>query len=233
MSRLENLLEQTSFLVKKQQEAKALCAESFGKLLKSIEDKIAEAGETSEDSADLNKIYDLIAGQAQQLLDETQEDITYLQGQETALRDISRIKDATKAQELLNAIIDPEEELLETEEFKAGIIEEVKLSQESFEAVANDIMQALEEGELSDVLAQLETMAENAGDLDIDLSGLDDEDEEEEEDGCCGSGGCSTGGSCGNCKVGGCSTGDGKIDIFSTLSKYEQELARDSKKKND
>lgn len=235
MSRLETLLEQTEYLLKKQKQAKDYCNRAFADLLALIEQKIAQGSRESKQLAGLERVHDMLSGQAQKLMDDTQGDIEYLQEQAQQLRSISKMEDSIRAQAILNELIDPEEELLDTVEFIAGIDEEQALAQESLTFTINDIKDALQEGDFATIEAMLSSMATN-DDLNIDFS-EDDEHEEDgccdddaEEDGCCGSGACSEGG-CGSCDVGGCGSRDNNgVDIFSQLGSYDRDLAKDEAK---
>lgn len=240
MSRVENLIEQTAFLLEQQKEAKQDCNQIFTELLAFVEEKINESEAETEQAADLEKIHDMISGQAQKLADETDEDIQFLQEQLGALKDVARIQDPVKAHELLNLIIEEDEEILEFDEFKESVIQEATLSRQSLSDMVDDIKGALEEGGTHEVALLLESMSEQDGhDFDDeDLDGeegedmdYDDADDHEESDGCCSSSsskstGCGPKG-CGDCS-GGCSTGG--LDLFTFVSKYEQDLAQDIEK---
>ena len=231
MSRLEMLLEQTEYLLNKQLLAKEHCSGAFADLLALMEEKIAQGLKGGQKVESLERVHDMLSGQAQKLMDDTQEDVEFLQEQIKALRGIRKMENAAKAQEALNHLIDPSEEIIETEEFIAGIDEEMAMSQEGFGFVISDIKDALLEGDIATVEAMLTTMATN-DDLSIDLGDEEDEDDEE-EDGCCGSGGCSTGG-CGSCPTGcGDSEDEDGVDIFGQVSKYDRDLAKDAKNDSD
>lgn len=236
MSRVEILIEQTAFLLDRQKEAKQDCTQIFTQLLGFIEEKINDSEAETEQAADLEKIHDMVSGQAQKLADETEEDIQFLQEQLGALKDVARIQDPVKANELLNLIIDEDEEILETDEFKESILQESAMSRQSLSDMVDDVKNALEEGGAREVALLFESMMEDAGHSEDDEdSDEEDEDHEDSDDhdesGCCSttteSTGCSSGG-CGDCS-GGCSSTSG-LDLFSYVSKYEQELAQDIEK---
>lgn len=215
--RLQTLIEQTQFLLARQQEAKIVCEKEFTGLLERIDKKLK--GSDAEQSKRLQRVHEVLSGQAEQLMQDSEGDIDFLRDQVKALTEISRMSDQAKAKELLATMIDPSEEIMPTPEFKQAIVEELAASQDSFNAVIEDIAAALEEGDITNVEVMLEQMA-NAAAEESD----DDEDEDEEENGCCASDGC------GSCETGCGAPQDGKgVDIFDSLSAYDRELAKDKK----
>ncbi len=222
--RLQTLIEQTQFLLIRQQEAKETCSKAFTDLLERIDKKIKSCD--AAQSQRLQRVHEVLSGQAEQLIQDSEGDIDFLRDQVKALTEISKMSDQAKAKELLATMIDPSEEVMPTPEFKQAIIEELAASQDGFNAVLEDIAAALEEGDITNVEVMLEQMANAAAEEGDDD---DDEDEDEEEDGCCGSGGCAPGG-CGSCATGCGAPIDGKgTDIFGSLSAYDRELAKDKK----
>lgn len=216
--RLQTLIEQTQFLLARQEEAKNACTGAFTNLLTLIDKKVK--GAPADQAERLQRVHELLSGQAEQLMQDTQGDIEFLREQLQALAEISRMADQTKAKELLATLIDPSEEIMPTPEFKQAVMEELAASQEGFNAVLEDITSALEEGDLRNVEVMLEQMAAMAAE---DAENDEDEDDED-EDGCCGSSSCAPGG-CGSCETG-CSSSQG-TDIFGSFSAYDRELAKD------
>lgn len=224
--RLQALIEQTQFLMTSQAEAKEVCVASFKALIAQIDKKIkASRGEQAQR---LQRVCDMLAGQAEELVQETDGDIDFLRGQLKALTEITKVSDQAKAKAMLDMVIDPSEEVGSTVDFKKGVMEELSLAQEGFNAVLEDVSAALEEGDIASVEMMLEQMAASSAEDEDD----DESDEESEEDGCCGSGGCSTGGGCGDCKTG-CGESKDGVNIFESLHSYDRELARDKKKGSD
>jgi hypothetical protein len=217
--RLQALIEQTQFLLDRQSEAKDTCGKAFQSLLNLIEKKLK--GCDAAQSKRLDRVHELLAGQAEQLMEETEGDIDFLKTQLESLNKIAKVADAKKANEMLGMLIDPSEEVLPTEEFKQGVMEELMASQEGFNVVIEDMTAALEEGDIANVEVMLEQLASS-----VDEDDEDDEDDCDEDEEGCGSG-CSSGG-CGDCK-GGCGTEDKGVDLFSSLSAYDRELAKDKK----
>lgn len=217
MSRLETLIEQTTFLLEKQEEVKHECEQLFRDFLSFLQEKINDFNSESEQSQGLEKVYDMVSGHAQKITDEAQEDIDFLQEQLDALHEIAQIEDAARSKELLNALIDDSEELPDTEEFKENVLLESVDAKRSLLAMLDDVKDALREGDIKEVELLLEAMLQ-------DQEGTEDEYHDEEcqdED----SDGCSSGG-CGTCSTG-CGPSDEGSDVFSFMSQYDRDLAED------
>ena len=224
-TRLQTLIEQTQFLLTSQIEAKNSCLASFNSLLQQIDKKLKSSNPAQVKR--LNHVHELLSGQAEQLVQDSEGDIDFLKAQIKALTDISKITDAKKAKELLDALLDPSEEVLPVAEFKRAVMDELNASQESFNIVIQDMASALEEGDLANVEAMLEQMVMAAAEEDDE----DDEDEDEcDSDDGCGSA-CSSGG-CGSCETGCGASNDSGTDIYASLSAYDRELAKDKKIEN-
>lgn len=217
--RLQALIEQTQFLLARQEEAKETCSTAFSGLLDRIDKKLKASA--ADEAQRLQRVHEILSGQAQQLMQDTEGDIDFLRDQLKALTDITKIQDQARAKELLGMLIDPSEEIMPTADFKQSVMEELAASQEGFNAVIEDLSAALEEGDIKNIEVMLEQMAASAAE-----DAEDDEDEEEEEDGCCGSSSCAPGG-CGSCEVGCGSSSKEGVDIFGSLSAYDRELAKD------
>ncbi|QQR48795.1 hypothetical protein IPF37_04510 [bacterium] len=238
MSRLKKLIEQTTFLMEKQEEAKNECAAIFNDVLSFVEQKINNLPQESEEAEVLGKVYDVLSGQAQKLADETTDDIAFLAEQLKALQHVNDVKDPVKAQELLNMLIDEDEEISDTDVFKEGVTQEAQESKNSLQMMVQDVKDALEEGNFEDVQLLLEALLEE------EENEFDDEEEDEEEEfeddhlakvmmKMAGhedtEDGCSSGG-CGSCSTGCGPRSEKDFDIFSFVSKYDRELELDVKK---
>lgn len=231
---IKTLLEQTEFLLSKQQEAQADCKTIFNDLLSSARVKLEQAKkENSQDAEHLEQVIDLIAEQAERFDDEAQTDIDFLGEQRDALQQIRAENNPAKAQELLSMLIDEDETIKDTQVFMKEVTDEAHTSRESLLAMVNDIKDAIQEGNAQDIALYLESvLVDEEGDLDEDEEDADIEWEsidEDEEGGCgddcqCGLGSnkkCSCGkragsaqhaqeedeSECGGCN--GCGTGDG------------------------
>ncbi len=222
MSKLEKVIEQTTFLLEKQRQAHQECQTVFEDLLAYVAKKI-EAAHDEEEVETLENIHDILAGQAEQLTEDASGDISFLTEHLVALKKIRDIKDAEKATLLLNSLIDEQEEILETTDFKDEITRESEVAKDQLLAMVADLKDALEEGNSKEVELYLESLFQGE-----DEDGFEDEDEDaehdEDEEGGCGScsGGCETGGGCGSGKC--CSSDDEEgDDIFSFLNKKDDQ----------
>ena len=231
MSKIEKLLDQTSFLLDKQKEVKHETHRIFSELVAFVNQHRQRSAAGSETGQILDKIHDLLAGHAQRLAEEAQEDIQLLQENLEALLQIKEISNPEKADELLATLVDDEEELPDTQSFKRDVNEELALSKNSLLAMVEDVKEAIKEGEAEEIALLLEAMvAEHEEEKSHHDDDEDDDFEDEEEEGGCGS--CSSGG-CKSCTMGshgGGSHGGKDIDLASFLSPYEIELARDLEK---
>jgi hypothetical protein len=221
VSKLEKVIEQTTFLLEKQRQAHQECQTVFEDLLAYVTKKI-DAAHDEEEVETLENIHDILAGQAEQLTEDAGGDISFLTEHIKALKKIREVKDAAKATELLNALIDEQEEILETTDFKDEITRESEVAKDQLLAMVADLKDALEEGNSKEVELYLESLFQGEEDADGCEDDEDGEHDEDEEDGCgsC-SGGCETGGGCGTGKC--CSSDDDEEgdDIFSFLNKKD------------
>ncbi len=247
MSRLQTIIEQTSFLLDSQKEALAECGSMFDDLLKAVKARIAEHPMGSADAEALERVAQLIEAQSARINEDATIDIEFLTEQLDALTKVSALGNPAQARELLAMIIDEDAEVTDTDIFKEEVAAESESSKQSLVAMINDIKDAINEGSAEEVAEYLESILaiQDDGDLDEDEENCcddeecEDEDcgtEDEEADGCCSTGGgCGSdtedgeagGGSCGGCN--GCGSGKGcgsseGADIFGNLKDYEESL---------
>ncbi len=227
LKKLETLLEQTSFLLEKQKEAKTECAAIFADFL-SVIDKKVQACKDAEDSRSLEKIHTMISEQAKRFEEETQEDIDFLAEQLKMLAQVEKISDEAKAKEIMNMIVDEDEEILETEEFKRGVLEEGSVSKQNLLSMVEDIKEALNEGSIKEVELLLESFAFDQDELDEELD--DEEDacdcgvcDDDDFESCCSSKGHS------GCH--GCDKSCGGVDLFAEFNDYAERVEDKKKSK--
>lgn len=251
MSRIQTLIDQTSFLLDCQKEALAECNRVFEDLLAVVNARAAKTTNGTQDAETISRIAGLIRTQADGLMEEATVDIEFLTEQLETLKKIAVVENPAQAKELLNMIFDENEELKDTATFKQEVLDEASSSKQSLLAMVNDLKDAVNEGSIEEVAAYLESVVGEDADEDLE----DDEDEEEgccdgddddccddDEDACCddeesscgANGGCACEavgaekGSCGGCsgcgssKEGGCGTSS--VDLFGSLKDYEQSL---------
>lgn len=236
MTKVDNLIEQTVFLLEKQKEANRDCAQIFAGLLVVVDQKLAQSKGSADDVASLEKIRNLIAGQSEKIAEEAQLDIDFLNEQLHALKKIKEVKDPAKARELTDMLIDSSEEIKDTAAFKKEVTDESAISKENLMSMINDIKDAIKEGNMQDVAMYLESVLdisdedaccddEECEDDDCD-DDFDDSDDNDDHDGeelevctcglgeggfctCKKTGSKKSGGGCGGCKGGGCGSGCG------------------------
>jgi len=217
VSRLNQVHDQTAFLLEMQKAAKQECSELFDDLLTFIDGQLKKMSSDSDEAHSLEKTYDMISGQAQKLVEETDDDIAFLQEQLKAFVELKGRDNDEEAHDLLESLIGKDQELLETEDFKKQIAEETLLAKRNLIGMVEDVQSALAEGSFKDVELLLESMLEEAKNEE------EEEQAETEGEGCC-SGSCPPGG-CNNCAEG-CGPGDMK-NLFSMVSEYNRDLEED------
>ena len=194
MNKLVQAIEQTEFLLQKQEESQAFCMEHFNDLLTTIAktEKTLESEGDAQNLAKLGEIEEYLSSYSSNYAEEIEEDIAFLASQLDALKNISAEKNETKKNELLDLMLDGRE-LPDTTQFKKEIEDDVESSKEEFLAATSDFKYAIEEGNFDELLAYLQELAseESVEVEDEDLE--DDEEDEDEEDegssfdlfGCC------------------------------------------------
>lgn len=233
MTRLENLIAQTAYLMERQKQANTDCAALFADVLAVTTEKIATVKNDPEELDALKHIHELISTQAKQLTIEASSDVEFLEEQLEGLKKIQEVKDPKAAAEMLAMVIDADEEIKEFETFKEEVDQEANASRLSLMTMINDIKNAISEGSGKDVAMYLESVMDlNDDSMDEDDEFDDiDEDEDELRDCTCGKnpgGKClcaTTDDGCGSCS--GCGTEEGgcgtdSVDLFGSLKDYEK-----------
>ena len=122
-NKLNILIEQTSFLLEKQQGLLGQINDTFKSLISIIDEKLnsidKEDGE--QKFQDLRDINSNILGHKKRIIDEISDDIKFLKEQLSAVEKIKSIEDNDKAEELLNMIVDKDEKLQEMGKFKEEV----------------------------------------------------------------------------------------------------------------
>lgn len=240
MSRLQTIIEQTSFLLESQKEALAECGSMFEDLLKAVKARIAEYPMGSADGAALERVAQLIEAQSARLNEDATIDIEFLTEQVDALNKIALLNNPAQAQELLNMIVDENAEVVDTETFKQEVQAESETSKQSLMLMVSDIKDAVNEGSAEEVAEYLESILAMDDEEGLDENCCDDEECEDEDCGMDEEGGCGSEGGCGCSSEGeeadgcggcnGCGS-DGKgcgsassTDLFGDLKDYEESL---------
>ncbi len=242
MSRLQTIIEQTSFLLESQKEALAECGSMFEDLLKAVNARIAEYPIGSADGAALERVAQLVEAQSARINEDANLDIEFLTEQLDALSKISTLDNPVQAQELLAMIIDENAEVVDTETFKQEVQAESETSKQSLILMISDIKDAVNEGSAEEVAEYLESILAIEEEDGMDNENCcDDEEcdddacgEDEDEEGCGSEDGCGCealdgeAGSCGGCNGcgsgKGCGSSEGSTDLFGSLKDYEESL---------
>lgn len=229
MTRLTKLIEQTIYLISKQQESQKETAAIFDDILSFVEKNAATKPELQKER--LLDVYELLSKRAESLNHYAQEDIDFLQDQLKALNAITQVKDPKAAAEMLETLIDEDEEVPEVDAFKEDIDSELEQSKIVLNAVVDDIKEAIERNDLHETEILIESLIESDDDMDDEDDGedCDDEDEDEDDENPRGKrqhkGGCDDcSGGCKGCPV----SGGNDEDIFSFMSKYDRDLNEDA-----
>lgn len=176
LKRLEALIEQTDFLLEKQNEALVESEKIFGDMAGNVEEKLKNKNIQTQDLKSLNNIRSMIQDHLENVAEQMQEDIEFLTEQLTALKHIAAIPDQKKANELLNMMIDEDEEILDTETFKENVTQESITSKQNLISIIDDLKSALNENKFRDVELFLEALCAEEE---------DEESDEESECECC------------------------------------------------
>jgi hypothetical protein len=206
IEKLETLHEQTSFLLKKQQELLEESLAAFDSVLSLVDEKKAttdmqdkqdkQESESSGSLEDLQFIYNYITKQKEVLNEPIQQDIDFLNDQLKAIKKIIGIEDPEKVKELLDMMLEEDASLLETNIFKEQVSKDFEESKKDLDVMINDLKDAVNEGNWHTLKLTLEAMEST-----------------QEDDACCDS-------NCSSCE--GCS-GDSGVDIFDALKDLESD----------
>ena len=166
MSRLEQLLEQTTFLLDLQKKAQVETTATFTELLSFMESKIKELSDESKTT--LEGVHDTLSGHAQQFTNDVKEDIEFLEEQVEAINEIKKIEDPEKMQDMLKSIIEDEEELPDTDGFKKSVIAEYTVSKKSLVDIIDEIKELISSGDFDRVKLLIEAFAGEDEEFDIE-----------------------------------------------------------------
>lgn len=163
--RVQKMLDQTSFLVEKQNELFKFVSDTYTDILNNLDVKIKEESVEAVIS-DLNAIKENISNHYKDLSEQITEDIGFLGEQLEAISQIKDMEDKDKAEELLNMLVEKEEELIDTEEFKKQISEDFILSTKELKMMHEDLLNSLKENNIQELKLMLESVQEHDKDLD-------------------------------------------------------------------
>lgn len=183
MSKIDMLLEQTIFLVEKEQEAFAEISARMSQLFLLLEEKIGQFKD-AESKETLIAIEKHLEAHFGEMKESMQEDVAFLRQQVETMKQVSLIEDAARQEELVEIILTEAGELTSTDLFKKSITEQSQLSRNEFFVMIQEMEDAIQEGKEEELLLLMESADEEDGD---------------EGDDCCGGNGCEDeGGDCSN-----------------------------------
>ena len=194
--KIDIVFEQTAFLLEKQKELLTVVDKIYKDLLNLISSEIKEKKD-SDMLNDLEAINKNISDHYKNLNSDIIEDIKFIEEQFKSMSEIKNVKDEKKAEELLAMIIDSEDELVETQEFKNQVATDLTNSLKELQIMSEDLANAIKEGKAKELRLMLEAVEEHNHDLEKD--GCDDDS-------------CST---CSGCLH------DEKVDLFEILKDKE------------
>ncbi len=183
---IDNLIEQTEFLLKTQNDAKISVDSLYTEFLKAVDQKLKSAKTGNQKDVDqLESIYALVSERTTNMSDEMQEDIDFLSDQLSYLKNLKTMEDRDLAAELLEEATQDLDEMQETAEFKKQITQDYAESKKELEMVIKDLKDALSEGNFDEIEAAFETvLMENSEEDDDECGGCCEDDD---KDRCCGS----------------------------------------------
>ncbi len=165
--RISKVFEQTEFLVEKQKELLTVVDKIYTGLLNLISSKIKEESDF-DIVEDLKAIEKNISEHYENLNSDIKEDINFLDEQFKSISEIKNIKDDKKAEELLNMIVDQDDELVDTQEFKNQVATDLTNSLKELQIMSEDLANAINEGKAKELRLMLEAVEEHNKDLDKD-----------------------------------------------------------------
>ncbi len=226
MEDLNKLSEQTQFLLDKQHEVQGFCKSSFKKVYDVLTEKIEEAekASNSEDLDSLKNIKEIVEDQEQEVVEQLNEDVEFLEEQLQAIKDVIETADEERAKELAKLILEDPKKVPDMKTFKDDVIEEAKEALESFKTLTDDLVHAIKEDDIQEVektlLAQIAEQEE------------DEDYEEDDEHAICESEDCPGGEDCCDTKLDcGCGEDDAccSKEIISLLDEMSDKDDKDDK----
>lgn len=163
--RIQKILDQTNFLVEKQNELFKFVTDTYTDILNKLEEKAKKESDQAVIS-DLNSIKDNIAAHYKDLSEQITEDIDFLGEQLQAIVQVKEMEDKDKGEELLNMLVEKDENLIDTDEFKKQVEEDLIASTRELKAMHEDLLSSLEENKIQELKLMLEAVQEHEKDLD-------------------------------------------------------------------
>lgn len=196
MSKIEVIAEQTAFLLEKQKFILDMFKKGFSGLYGELEiaQKKAEQTNAGSDLISFQNVFALLSEYEKELVDNLEQDMTFVKEQHSAVIKIAEINDEKVANELIELMLEDGYEIEDSTAFKMEIEEEVEEAKEEFAGMREDILDVLSTGGVKELEEMLRVHKESR-------KAEEEADEcDEDEDECCG-------GSCHSCK--GCNIFEG------------------------
>jgi hypothetical protein len=149
MEKIKVIAEQTEFLLGKQKEVLKFFQEQYDtlKTLLETEQEKAEQIKAGPELASFQNVSALLAQQQDELVAQFEEDISFLQEQYNAIKQVMEIEDEQKRAELTDMLIDKDHKVLEIKQFKDEVDQEAEESKKNFSTMIEDVKATLlEEG---------------------------------------------------------------------------------------
>jgi len=186
--RLNVVFEQTEFLLSKQKELVNFVEKIYTNLLGLLE---SEINKNTKDLEDLKAIHANISNHYNSLSADIKEDISFIEEQLNAIAQVKNVQDSAKAEELLNMIVDKDDTLVETQEFKKQVEQDLGNSFKELEYMSQDLTNAIKEGKAKEVRLMLEAVESHEHDLNCGCCDDESCDESCNESACSSCSGCS------------------------------------------
>ena len=181
VSKIDQLAEQTEYLLKLQQSASLDCIKELDGLMETIEDHCSSLTNAS-DIESVEKVREILGRRVNSMKEAFADDVTFLTEQLDAIKKVKTISDKAQRAELEAMLIEDAGEIQDTAEFKKDVAQEAEESKKDLMAVIDDIKNALQEGGIKELEALVVEMEEYQGDDDFDEDEDDDIDLENDDE---------------------------------------------------
>jgi hypothetical protein len=170
MEKIDILLEQTEFLLDRQRDVRNFFKENFNSLreLLAVEREKAERAKAVKELTAFQNVYSLIEQQEEEIVKYSDQDISFLEEQCEAIKQIQKTEDPEKRKELADMLLEKDHDLTETKKFKVEVEQESDEAKRNFNLMLDDVKASLLEDGILALEAALEEhmAAKNKNDQD-------------------------------------------------------------------
>ena len=162
MDKINTIAEQTEYLIEKQKEVLHSFQENFkglNALLKESQEK-AEQAKSGPELESFQNVFSILSEQEEIFAAQFEEDITFLNEQLGAIKEIQNISDPERKKELTEELLEKDYEPVETARFKADVEQEAEEAKVGFEKMVADLKASYEEEGIAGLEAFLVAQAE-------------------------------------------------------------------------